>query len=536
MQWRIRQFSEISVTELQTRISEVTIFRDGARIIRTGKKQLPKGPHKVTFHGITDYAHSDSFRVKGRGPAKLSSINVHSISEVFEPSDDVKPLHNQLKELKKKQEEVQDSIDFHNTRIANLQSMVSEFSNYFGQIYAANEGEIKQLTDMDKNSSKMALEARDTIRKLEDELEEINKQIEALRANISRISSERRTETTYTVEVSLDVSEDSNIELDVTYQTNNASWTPTYDIDLHPGKAKLRRMALLYNRTKEDWTKVKLIVSTATARPVEAIEATPYYVGVYDPAMERVRTEKRMMARAKAAPAMAPKTDMALAPPSPPPEIEEEFADVSETTSGIAIYEIQKPATIPSDNEKHPVTLTEEDLDSDTVHYWYAEGMAEVVAQDKVTNGDNVILLGKAKVYAEGDYIGETSLPQISPREPFKIGTRIAYDVKAEKKLAHREVEKAGVMRGKLRRSYRYRLEIQNFSKRAIEIDIFDRVPHSLSTQIEVKAEWQKLGIEKQNLGIIEWHKTLQRNQKDTIEYEYEVSWEKGVTVNPPLP
>lgn len=514
----------------------MTVFRDGARITRTGKTQLHKGPQKVTICGITDYAYSDSFRVKGRGPAKLSSIDVHTISEVFEPSDDVKPLHTQLKELKKKQEEIKDNMDFQNSRLSNLRNMSVEFSKYFGQIYAANEGEIKQLVDMDKNSSKMVLEAKEVVRRLEDDLQEINKQIEVLRANINRISSERRTKTTYRVEVTLEVLDMSDIELDVTYQTSNASWQPTYDIDLHPRKAKLRRMALLYNRTKEDWTKVKLIVSTATARPVEAIEATPYYVGVYDPAMERERAEGRIMKKERALPAMAPKAEMALAPPSPPPEIEEEFADVSETVSGIAVYEIQKPTTIPSDNEKHPIMLTEEELDSDTIHYWYAEGMADVVAQDKVTNGDNVILPGKLKVYAEGDYIGETTVAQISPRESFKIGTRIAYDVKTERKLVHREVEKAGVMKGKLKRFYKFRLEIRSFSKQSIKIDIFDRVPHSVSTQIEVKTDWEKAGIEKENLGIIEWHRTIEPDHKDTIEYEYEVSWVKGVTITPSLP
>ena len=147
-----------------------------------------------------------------------------------------------------------------------------------------------------------------------------------------------------------------------------------------------------------------------------------------------------------------------------------------------------------------------------------------------------MILPGKVKVYAEGDYIGESAIAQISPREEFKLGTRTAYDVKAEKKLVHREVEKAGITRGKLRRSYKYRLEITSFSKRPVEIDVFDRVPHSESTSIEVKAEWEKFGVERQHLGILEWHKSIQPDEKLIIEYDYEVSWEKGITVHPPLP
>jgi len=524
------------VTELQTKISKVTIFRDGARVSRIGKIKLGKGPQKVMVNKITDFAQSDSFGVKGRGPAKLSSIDVQQVTEVFEPSRDMKPLHEELKELQKEQAEIQDEIEFHNAKLINLENMTSEFSNHFGLVYAANEGEISQLTDMDKKFSKMMLDTRKKIRELEDKLQDINKKIEVLRTNIGRISSERRTETTNTVEVTLEVSEESDVELEITYQTQNAQWHPTYDVDLYPEKSKLRRMALLFNRTKEDWTNVNLVVSTATARPVEAIEASPYYVDVYDPAEERARIDARRMKKERPMPAAAPMAAKAMAPPAPPPEIEEEFAEPTETASGIAIYELPKPVTIPSDNEKHPITLIEENLSSDTIHYWYAEGMAEVVAQDKVTNGDNVILPGKVKVYAEGDYIGETSLAQISPREPFKIGTRIANDVKAEKKLVVREVEKAGVMRGKLRRSYKYRLEIQSFSKNAVEIDIFDRIPHSLNPSIEVKGTWEKTSVKDENLGVIEWHKTIHPNQKTTIEYEYEVSWEKGITVHPPLP
>ena len=92
------------------------------------------------------------------------------------------------------------------------------------------------------------------------------------------------------------------------------------------------------------------------------------------------------------------------------------------------------------------------------------------------------------------------------------------------------------MLRGKLRRSYKYRLEIQSYSKRPVEIDILDRVPHSVSAQIEVKAEWEKFGVEKSNLGILEWHKTIQPNEKTIIDYEYEVNWEKDVTIHPPLP
>lgn len=523
------------MTDLHTTISKVTVFRDAARVTRTGKVKLEPGPHKVLVSGITNYAQADSFRVKGHGPAKLSSIDVQSRSEVYEPSDDIKPLYSELKDLEKKRIGIQDEIEFQQSRLAQIDGMVTEFSNHFGAVYAANEGDIKSLTEMDKKATKLVTDVQSKLRSLNEELIEIDDKMQVLRNNIGLINSRRRTVHTFNVEVSLDVASAAEIELEVTYQTAGAAWTPRYDVDLHPEKAKLRRLAMVMNQTQEDWSDIDLIISTATARPIEAVEGRPFFISEYRPPPVRsMARDKRKLRAAK--PAMKLAEAPAGAPPAPPPEIVEEFAEAVETVSGIAVYELPKKMTVPSDDERHPVTLIEEELGSSTVHYWYAEGMAEVVAQDKVVNNDSVILPGKMKVFSQGDYIGETSVGQISPREEFKIGTRVAYDVKAEKKLVEREMEKAGVLRGKLRRAYRYRLEIHSYSKRKVNIEVVDRVPHSNSTQIEVKVDWEKLAAKKHELGVIEWQRELEPNEKKNIEYDYEVVWEKDVTISPPLP
>ncbi|MHA2069509.1 MAG: DUF4139 domain-containing protein, partial [Candidatus Thorarchaeota archaeon] len=274
-----------------------------------------------------------------------------------------------------------------------------------------------------------------------------------------------------------------------------------------------------------------------------AIEGSPLYISAYDPEELRRRRKGRFAVASRAAKpdmkkekAMAPPAPAAMPVPTPPPEIVEEFAEASEAASGISVYELTKPATIPFDNDQHPVTLIEEEFESMTLHYWYTDGMAEVVAQDEITNGDTVLLPGKAKVYAEGDYIGESTISLMSPREKFKIGTRTAYDVKAAKKLVEREIEKAGITRGKLRRAYSYRLEIESYSKRPIKMEVFDRVPHSNTTSIEVKIDWEKLNAKKHKLGVIEWFIELEPKEKKNIAYSYSVEWERGLTINPPLP
>ncbi len=528
------------MTQLSTKIARVTVFRDGARVTRIGKKKLSAGPQKVTISGITSQAREDSFRVKGKGPAALSTIDVRSINTIYEPSDNLKPLYDELELLEKKETTVRDEIEIYQAKLSNIENMVNQFTGIFGTIFAANEAKISQLTEMDQTATDRTEETLKKIHSLEDELEDIQTQITLVRNNIGRIQTQKRTDTTYNVEISLEVAEEADIELEITYQCHGAQWSPSYDVDLLQGKAKLRRIAMVRNRTKEDWEKVDMVISTATARPVEAIEGTPFWISVYTPPKpkparrDRAKMMSKGMAMPSAAPPPAPGGGLGFMPEKP--VMVEEFAEASETASGISVYELPKPMTIAFDNEKHPVTLTEEELESKTLHYWYPDGMSEVVARDEVTNGDSVILPGNMKVYAEGDYIGETSIEQVSPREDFKLGTRTAYDVKAQKQLVEKDIEKAGITRGKRRRYYKYRLEIESFSKRSVDIEIVDRIPHSNSTSIEVKLDSEKFGVEKIELGVLKWKKNIDVGQKVEIVYDYEVLWEKDITISPPLP
>ncbi|MFW9803855.1 MAG: mucoidy inhibitor MuiA family protein, partial [Candidatus Thorarchaeota archaeon] len=361
------------MTEIKTRVQQVTVFRDGARVSRSGTAKLDAGSQKVLVKGITSYAQEDSFRVKGRGPAALSTVDVRRTEVVFDPKQDVKPLYKELKKLEKSLQKANDEIETQNQRLTNIRGMVGDFAGTFGMLFAASEAKIDQLTEMDSKSDKMVDAVKKKLRDLTEQRKELQNQINILRSNIGQIESKRRTDSFYEVEISLEIRDKAEVELDVTYQVSGANWIPSYDVDLLPGSAKIRRMALVANATREEWENVGLTVSTATARPVEAVEGSPLIITAYDPEMLRRRRDERRrvsssiaMKKEKAMPKPMAAAPGAAPPPAPPPEIEEEFADASEAASGISVYELPKPVSIPSDNERHPVTLIEEEFDSST--------------------------------------------------------------------------------------------------------------------------------------------------------------------------
>jgi uncharacterized protein (TIGR02231 family) len=526
--------------DMETRITGATVFRDGARITRIGKTELGKGEQILRISGITEYAHQDSFRVKGRGKAVLRGIDVKKTTQTYEPVGDVKGDLEHLKNLEKERRSKQDEIDLQQKRITHLTAIMTQFSSEFGKWFSVGETGMDHLTKMDKINQDLMLDAKKSLRDLSKDIEKIDAEILTIRNNIQRIQGERRTQTFTEVYVTLDVKESTPLEIEMTYQLSVASWYPTYDADIGQGTASLKRIAMVYNNTLENWEDISLIISTATARPVEAVKPQPYYIDVYRPAPKGIGYGGEGRFAEATSGASVKSEDMKeydeMVASEPMPEMVEEYADASESFGGITIYDVPGNVTIETNRDPHPVTLTLDEFDSKRLHFWNASVMPEVVAQDEITNGDLAILPGNVKVYAEGDFIGETSIGTIAPREKLRLGTRAAYDVKAEKKLIEKDTEKAGITRGKQRRDYKYQIELKNFSKNEIEIRVVDRIPYSSSEKIIIQMSQPTLAYKTMELGIITWETKIGPGQEQKIEYSFEIEWEKDLLIRPPLP
>ena len=534
--------------ELQTKITSATVFRDGARVVRTGKTEVTKGEQVILIGGITEYAHEDSFRVKGKGHAVLRAIDVKRTSKTYEPEGDTKEMLDKLKSLAKKRRDLQDQYEMNQTRIEQQTKVMNQFSTEFGKWFSVGETGLDNLTNMDKANKDIILKAKKTLRKLTREMQEIDAESAAIRENVQRIQGERRTETHNEVYVTIDAKQNTTLELEVTYQLSLANWYATYDVDIGEGTTSLKRIAMISNNTREDWEDINLIVSTASAQPVSIIKPNPYYVNTLQASYVSTSSgygggapegllrdfDKGDYDEEEEYDEFSIDDTIGIAEPMP--EIIEEYASSSETLGGITVYEVPGQITIEANRDPSPITLTLEEFESKRLHYWNAYAMPEVVAQDEITNGDSVILPGPVKVYAAGDYIGETNLDTIAPREKFRLGTRASYDVKAERKLLEKDTEKAGFTRGKQKRGYKYALELKNFSKHEIEIRIVDRIPYSNSEKILVELPEATPTYKKMELGVITWEMKMTKDQELKIEYSYEVEWEKGLSIRPPLP
>ncbi|MFX0135287.1 MAG: mucoidy inhibitor MuiA family protein, partial [Candidatus Hodarchaeota archaeon] len=474
--------------EIKTAITDAVVFLDGARVTRMSEEiSLEKGINTLKIGQISKFLEKDSVRVKGSGrgiTATLVDVEVNYVYKEVTGLKELDELQEQLKQLQKERVALNEEKN-HLTMIQNnFKNIVNNFTTEFPKFFAAGESELQNLKDMHAYSNESILDMQRKMFELDEKIEKNSIEIDKVNFKIRKLGGQaQRVEEYYDVLVTIEAESAGPFQLNIMYQIRGASWTPSYDVLISETETMINYRAEVVNKTLEDWEDINLEISTATFKPVRIIEPEPWYIQEYQPydyyagAPATGRAMAKVSKKMKREPAKMEEmtAELEAAPEPEAVEMKIEQAAFSEDSFGVQHYKIAKKMDIKADGSKHPVLLQEIDVTSTRLFYWNSIDQ-QLVAQEKIKNGDSTLLPGKCKCYVDGDFVGETSIKVISPGEEFKLGARRSYELKVEKKLTKREVGKKGLMKGKLTNEYGYEIKINNYRKKESDLTIIDRI------------------------------------------------------------
>ncbi len=535
--------------EIKTKITAVTVYRDGARVERSGSITLQPGVHKLGVPKLTQFLDKESVRVKGRGYASIISFDTVDTTVETTGFAKLDKLVKQKEELETQKQQIEREL----SRISNrekffaqvLEKSAAEFSRWI----PAGESDTAQISTLETLTTTQLEKLANTRLQVQDKLEATQKELAIINREITKF---RRTvqqyEVTNTILLNVEAEKAGKCEFNITYFVRRALWVPSYDIDLKEEEAEITMYSVVRNNTLEDWNDVRLTVSTASSRPATITEPHPYLLREYvppppTPAAGATRVRRRL-AKEKAESGAADEGEEllagmgdrpALAPTAPPPEMDQATATAVEV-GGVFVFVLPEPVKIPADGEPHQFRTSHTKLSAERRYFWNATDFAEAIEVTTVENGDSIMLPGKAKVYSGDDYLGETVLKVIAPHEKVDVGTRFTYDLKVEKKLVGKGAEKSGLTRGKVSREYRYELVIKSFRKKLSPIKIMDRIPHSDSEIIKVGDRKITPKPNKDQLGVLTWELEIPAEGEEKITYRFDVEFPRGTRIVPPLP
>lgn len=520
---------------INTRIVEVTVYTSQALVTRRGKVSLTGDEGELVISGLPLTMQIDSVQARSVGnvPVKLLGVRVERVFATVAFAERITQLARQIRQLEDQQRNVQDYLATLHIQRDFVQGLAEKSLERFSGLLGPDKiclNEVKEFLDF---LGEQYGDYAKTIAKREREQQEIEKQLEALRQQRQQVvqPAYKETLTSFNIIVAIASPKPLDFELEVSYLTSRAIWTPVYDLRTSSSSKRVHfsYLAEIRQKTGEDWTGVTLKLSTAKpALTTLPPKLKPWYIDSLD---------------------MTASLNGEVGDYGEFAELEALLADESDTARKQNVLEAQKvvsqagtvvtfgvddASNIPADAAPHRVKIFSDSYPSRTEYVAVPRLFSFAYLEATVKNSTNgaTLLPGKANIFRDNMLVGTTQIEKVSPGEEFKLNLGIDEGLKIERELVEREVELIGFYR---RTTYAYRLAITNLRDRKTTLKLIEQLPVSRNDQIKVHLLYTNPRIQLGAMGQLEWLLTLQRQSrgkyKQDLYYQFTVEHPSDLTV-----
>ena len=206
-------------------------------------------------------------------------------------------------------------------------------------------------------------------------------------------------------------------------------------------------------------------------------------------------------------------------------------AEVGEAGAGL-VYRIQRPLAVPSDGNPHKTTIARFDLDAALDHLAVPVLAPEAYLRATMTNTSKLLLLpGPARVFHDGQFVGETSLETVAAGEEFELQLGVDEQIRVERELRRRATTKA-VIGGTRTIDIAYEITVENHRPGKAAISVHDHIPVSTDGEIKVRLrETSPSPAEQSDLGELTWNIKLDSGKSATIRHRFTVEHPPQATI-----
>ncbi|MCL5998228.1 MAG: mucoidy inhibitor MuiA family protein [Chloroflexi bacterium] len=502
------------MTNLEAPIVSVTVYTNKARVTRQGNAHLTPGEHTLAIANIPRSLDTDSVRASGKGTGvRIMGVDVSTRYVKETPDADAMALEQQLDTLREQDKILADEDATRAGQVQLLKTLRQHSGERFAKAFATGTANIEALRPVTQYLAEELSMAKAQRRDIAKRRRELSKEIQAVEARLSQAQSTTATEWRE-IQVTVEATAETELQLEVTYAVPAASWEPLYDMRLVNDTVTVMYLAQVRQASGEDWPAVQLALSTA--RPAKSMtipKLTPWYVDRYKPPQPIAAPAPAMTLRAA-----KPASIMQPAPIEPAsrydtgalPDVAMIEAEV-ESNGAAVTYHTARPVAVPSDGSPHKTTVTTLALGA-KLDYVIAPKLAlEAYLRAKIQNDSTVLLLpGKAQIFHGDEYVGSMQITRVvAPGETFEAQLGVEDRIKVERELMERATSKT-VFGNTRRIVIGYKVKLTNNLPTPAHVLVMDQMPVSLHEDIKIRLhETPVKPTEQTDLNVLKWELDL---------------------------
>ncbi len=517
------------------KVKAATVYFNAAELTQNTSVNLPSGTSEVVIKNVANYLNENTIQIGAPSSVTVLSVqftnNYISEFEIDESNPTIKKVRDSITLIQKEigKVQIEKSSNTKTIELLDKNQLVA------GQNSGLNVAELIKMVDYYKakrselSHTITALTEKET--KFNETLKRLNSKLE-----INTKNEEKNSTGKLILQVMNEVA--GNVNLDINYITNSATWTPFYDLRAESIKDPINMMykAQVVQNSGIDWKKVKLTLSSGNPNqnnqaPILNAWFLRYAIPFeYDNDSSVYNQIQGRAAGIKAEEVVTNmgyfKRDIKEAPSSI-----SNYTQVNENQLNVS-FDIDIPYDILSNGKVHSVALKEIKLPASYKYYAVPKAEKEAFLLAEISDYSKYNLLpGEANIIFEGMYVGKTNINpnQTSDTLNLSMGRDKKISIKREK-----VVDKSGT---KFLSSYKeqvftYDLTVRNNKKEEVFLLLKDQYP--LSTDKDITVELLDDGKAKVNTetGVLTWELKLASNETKKIRISYKVKYPKDKIID----
>ena len=526
-------------TTTNATVEKATVYLSGATLTQTATATLKSGSQEVIITGLSPYIETSSLKVTANG-VLISSTEFST--DFLTPAKDnarINRMKDSLKYYEKKHTEVVNDLDINE----HLLKMLKD-----GTLHNMQQTEhTVSVADINANMELYKSKADALLKKIDEcdsKIKELNQTIQRLNQQIAQDETSGKQQNGV-LHLSVSVPKDITTKFTITYFTNNASWMPCYDLNIHDMQPKvtLQAKAQVQQFTGLDWTHTMLTLSNATPNKTSVAPVFSTWFLRFQVFGQRYSKQNALArntveyefedAAEEAYDELAESMNATAGVETVPAPISmNNFVDVDMQEVHVN-YVIAIPYDIPGNGKVQLIDLKDYTINAEYTYYSIPKLSDETYLVATLSGYEKYNLLpGQATVTFNNTFIGKTRINPNTADSLFTVtlATDPRVSVKREKQKQFCETKHVG---NNTTTTESYLITVKNNQNKPVKLTLKEQYPISADKDIEVKvteikpaATYNKTGI-----GVVTWETELKEGETRTFSVTYSVKYPKDRTI-----
>ena len=536
--------------ELKGTITEVTVYRDLARVVRELRVPATQEIQHLRVTGLPAQIVPRSAFTEADANTSVRSMRVVAKRAAADPTylDRLKQLRQKKEELLKKLRVAENVAKAVEQDLLTVDKLVDFSADKVKQNLDRATLDVQSVTALADFTMQRRRELASEFLETQVEIEQLEKELEENEQQQNKTVSEN-VKATYEAVLSAVAPQGGTIRL--VYEVTGVNWLPRYSIRSQQDEAGIRVFsiqldAILVQDSGEPWDDVALTLSTSTpesqaARPL----LTPLRVHAVAPGQEPTSQQSSDVSLA-AQPEWLDQelmqhnihlnllaSQLQVMELTTAAEVQREVArdagdDVAEEN-----YVIDKKVKIVNHPRVQTISILQEKLTGRMHHVATPLLSSFAFREAELTNtsGQNLIA-GGADVYLDGEFVGRTTLSPTTAGQRMTIGFGTDRRIRTRRELLDKE---EAVQGGNRRSTLKHRLVISSYHETPVPIRLIDRIPivakdGAISVSLDPSSEdalsKDALYVRMQRpTGVLRWDLEIPAGSFGSKAYDHEYSY-----------